>query len=180
MCPYNSFKPGAACCRYRGGHPPHLQPRTSRPVDPRDRGRLHPPTPGPRPGRRRPAALGETPRTRQTHPRPHPTRASSSCRTPAHPRQTTKIRPARTRTPQRHQHRTPNPSSRHQKGRLTGCRKILGRHHPRLASVVLGVGLLLVDKPTSPSLLGVGRHGVWRWSGGGATGWLSQSRVWGL
>lgn len=82
-------------------HPVAGHPRPGRPVDLARGRRLHPATPGPRPRRRPPPPLGTTPRPRQAHPRPHPQRISKTWRDHRHPRQTTEIRHARPRTPQR-------------------------------------------------------------------------------
>ena len=75
-----------------------------------------PARPQPRPGP--PAALGTTSQARPTHPRPPPTRISSTCPHPGHPRQSTEIPNPRPRPPTRHPPTPTNPSPSSQEGRI--------------------------------------------------------------
>jgi hypothetical protein len=111
-------------------HPRCTHPRTGRPVDLAHHRRLHPATPGPTSRRRPPAALGTTPRLRQTDPSPRPTRISVTARHHRHTSAATKIPPARTRTAHRHPTATTNPIPSDQKGRLTRIHRLNRKLRP--------------------------------------------------
>ena len=102
----------------RMDHTLGLHTRTSRPVDPNDRRRLHPTPARQTPRRGPPAPLGETPTTQQTHPSQNQTRLSASPPRTHQPSQTTKKPNTRTRTPQRHPNRPPTPTPTHQTSSL--------------------------------------------------------------
>lgn len=84
------------------------------------RRRLHPAAARPQPRRGPPPALGTTSQTRPTHPRPRPTRISSTRPHPGHPRQSTEIPNPRPRPPTPHPPTPTNPSPSNQEGRQAG------------------------------------------------------------
>ena len=104
--------------------PGAAHPRTGRPLDLADPRRLHPTTPGPRPGRRRPTALAATPSTGQTHTGTSPPRFSATTAEPRHTSQSTKNQNARARTAKRHPTATTNPLPSDQESSMIGSVKV--------------------------------------------------------
>ncbi len=158
-------------------HPIGTHPRTSRHLDLARHRRLHPTTTRPRTRGRSPAALGTPRQTRQTHPRPRPTRVSAHRSHPGHTSQPAKTQQSRTRTPDRQPHRTTHPLPRHQESRLTTpprfnrklrtCWESLGRRERRIRGMLRKArnrshtGVVSRDFATQRSALGASRSRPW-------------------